>query len=82
MKISTLLRMLLYLGRPGESVRVLEKAVNIQPDNADIRFCFALSLAASGNRDSAVAELNTTLRINPSHPAAGKLLRELTQNQR
>ncbi len=73
---------LLHLGRLGEAVRVLEKAVNIQPDNADIHFCFALSLAASGNRDAAIAELNTTLRINSSHPAASKLLRELTQIQR
>ncbi len=81
MVLNNMGKSLLFLGRPEEAAGLFARAVRTQPDNADARFSFALSLIGSGKRDEAMKELESAIKINPSHPAALKLMNELTSLQ-
>jgi tetratricopeptide (TPR) repeat protein len=78
MALNNMGKSLLFLGRPEEASRLFAKAVELRPDDADVRFSFALALAASGRKDQALMELRAALKINPSHSASIKLMNELS----
>jgi Flp pilus assembly protein TadD len=65
---STLGAVLLQRGRTYEAVQMLQKAVQIDPGNAEARFLFVQSLAAAGDRTRARAELKALLASDKSFP--------------
>ena len=48
-------------GEPEEAVRILENAVNLEPESASIRYHLALALGETGNKERAREMLQLAL---------------------
>jgi tetratricopeptide (TPR) repeat protein len=65
---------LLAQSRPAEAMRHLLEAVRLDPLMADAHNNLGNLLLAAGRRDEAIACYETCLRIDPTHPLAGRNL--------
>lgn len=62
------------LGNPGKAVTVLERAVSLAPDDANIRVGLAIARQFTGDIEGAVGEYRSVLALNPNqHEAANNL---------
>jgi putative PEP-CTERM system TPR-repeat lipoprotein len=59
---------LLNRGKLSEAVQVLQRAVNLDPENVEIRYQYVLALANVGDRDRAKAELTALLSTGKQFP--------------
>ncbi|MCC6533548.1 MAG: PEP-CTERM system TPR-repeat protein PrsT [Burkholderiales bacterium] len=65
---ATLGAALLSQGKLVEAMQVLQNAVRLDPDNAEIRFQFVMALVKAGDRARAKAELHALLAAGKSFP--------------
>lgn len=61
-----------------EALKFFQDAVEVLPDNADLRFDLAVCLGRMGRTGEAINELKETLRLQPEHGPALELWRRLT----
>ncbi|HUQ92368.1 MAG TPA: tetratricopeptide repeat protein [Bryobacteraceae bacterium] len=61
------------------SIKILRKALRLQPSNTRAHFLLARALQESGANQEAVAELEQTLRMDPDHERAHYVLARLHQ---
>jgi protein O-mannosyl-transferase len=59
-------QVLAKLGRPAEAAPEYAAVLRTQPDNADIRYNYALALAQSGNIPDAAREFRATVALRPA----------------
>jgi Flp pilus assembly protein TadD len=57
-------------GRPDEALTCFEKAIEIEPQDADILNSLGLALAQTGRLDEAIDRHKEALKIDPHHPWA------------
>ncbi len=61
-------------GREAEAIDSANRAVTVQPNDAEAFGNLALVLAHTGSREQAVAELEKALRLDPAPPPSFQLL--------
>lgn len=64
-------------GQLGRAKEFLERAVAIEPENPDIHYDLAICLGKMGLVSEAISELREVLHLDPTHEAAGLLMRQL-----
>lgn len=65
------------LGKLGEAQQLLAKACQLEPNNPKAHRNLAVALAAAGDTQGAIAELEVTLRLDPNDQAAQRELARL-----
>jgi len=65
------------LGKLGEAQQLLAKACQLEPNNPKAHRNLAVALAAAGDTQGAIAELEVTLRLDPHDQAAQRELARL-----
>ena len=60
--------MLAKAAEPLLAIEYYEKALNVQPDNADVRTDMGTAYWYTGNPDKAIANFDKALAISPNHP--------------
>ena len=56
--------------RLPEALPHFERAVELQPEDADLRHALGRALLALGRREAAIAQFREALRLNPNHAGA------------
>jgi tetratricopeptide (TPR) repeat protein len=74
-------RILRELGRRADAVAAYRQALEHRPRQLEWRCALALLLCQEGAYNEAREELRFVLALQPSHPAANKLLRLVTEKQ-
>lgn len=64
-------------GQLGRAIRVFERAVGLNPLDADIRLNLGLAYQESGRLDQAVAELRRSEALRPGQPEAQARIRQI-----
>lgn len=59
---------LIYTGVPGQAIPLLEEAIKIKPEAADVRATLALAYALSGDRAAAIESYTLALASEPDNP--------------
>ncbi|MFH1861688.1 MAG: tetratricopeptide repeat protein [bacterium] len=65
-------------GQPAEALNLFERALDQLPENADLRYDFAVCLGRAGLVAEAFDQLQKVLELNPGHAPAGLMLRRLS----
>ena len=60
------------LGRQEDAARSIDKAVALEPGNADVRFAQAIVFTRAGRLDEAILAVREALRVGYSRLRAGK----------
>ncbi len=57
-----------YLGERDDERRQLERALEINPNDANAMISYGMSLAFSGRGEEGIATIREAMRLNPYHP--------------
>jgi tetratricopeptide (TPR) repeat protein len=69
------------LGRTDDAIGAFRQVVVLRPNDAQAHFNLATLLVSRGRYDDAILECLETLRVDPGHPGAGRLMEQIRSRQ-